>query len=162
MKKSAIISTILAFALTWALPTQAQPSAKSTIFFEGLGNGILYTINYDRMMSDTWSARVGLMSLSDTDDFGDTTSLKLVPIMANKLKGAGNHKLELGAGAMLIMVSGEIDDDDDFEAGGVGVTTTIGYRYQRPDGGINFRIGLTPAFLPKFVVTAGLSLGYTF
>ena len=117
MKKSAIISTILAFALTWALPTQAQPSAKNTIFFEGLGNGMLYTINYDRMMSDTWSARVGLMSFSDTDDF---------------------------------------------EAGGVGVTTTIGYRYQRPGGGINFRIGLTPLLHPSFIPWGGLSLGYTF
>ena len=88
--------------------------------------------------------------------------IELVHFMANKLKGAGNHKLELGAGAMLIMVSGEIDDDDDFEAGGVGVTTTIGYRYQRPDGGINFRIGLTPLLAPSFQPWGGLSLGYTF
>ena len=136
------------------MPTQAQPSAKKTIFFEELGNGILYTINYDRMVSDTWSARVGLMS---------HPAITVVPIMANKLKGAGNSKLELGAGVMLIEVSPILNFflTNDDHLGPVGVTTTIGYRYQRPDSGINFRIGLTPAFLPKFVVTAGLSLGYT-
>ena len=107
------------------------------------------------MVSDTWSARVGLMV---------HPAITAVPIMANKLKGAGNSKLELGAGVMLIELSPILDfvaliNDD--HLGPVGVTTTIGYRYQRPDSGINFRIGLTPAFLPKFVVTAGLSLGYT-
>ena len=155
MKKSAIILTILAFALTSALPTQAQPSAKNTIFFEGGGNGFLYTINYDRMVSDTWSARVGLMS---------HPAITVVPIMANKLKGAGNSKLELGAGVMLIELSPILDfvaliNDD--HLGPVGVTTTIGYRYQRPDSGINFRIGLTPFLAPDFGVSAGLSLGYT-
>lgn len=169
MKKSALISITLAFALTSALPAQAQPSAKNTIFFEGLGNGILYTINYDRMVADTWSARVGLMQISvdeiDVDSGGltqATVSLRLVPITANKLKGEGNHKLELGIGPMLILVSGDIEDTGGIDGAGVGVTGTVGYRYQRPDGGINFRIGLTPLFTPSFLPWGGLSLGYTF
>ena len=134
-----------------------------------MGNAILYSVNYDRMMGDDWSARIGLMQFSvdeiDLDDGGltqATVALRLVPITANKLKGAGNHKLELGIGPMLILVSGDIEDTGGIDAGGVGVTGTIGYRYQRADGGINFRAGLTPLITPSFLPWGGLSLGYTF
>jgi len=42
------------------------------------------------------------------------------------------------------------------------VTTTIGYRYQPIDGGINFRVSLNPVFdRDRFYPYAGIGVGYT-
>jgi hypothetical protein len=59
-----------------------------------------------------------------------------IPLIAVLLIGSSNHKLELGGGR----VFGH-GYDFDFPPGWTG---TVGYRYQREEGGLIFRLSFTP------------------
>ncbi|HLL46985.1 MAG TPA: hypothetical protein VK399_09745 [Longimicrobiaceae bacterium] len=137
---------------------RAQAPARNSVYVELLGNGVLYSMNYDRKFSDHVSGRVGLMALGAA----------LVPVMGNYLAGNGNHRLELGAGPLLIFAPDELKLDEaeelestsDFAVAG---TATLGYRYQPVYGGFVFRIGFTPVFGEGGVFPwVGASFGYAF
>lgn len=151
--------------------TSSQDFARNSIFLELGGNAILYSLNYDRKFSDNFSGRIGGMflgvSANDPNTLDGRISLLMMPLMANYLVGSGNSRLELGAGPMVVFASGggtiENEQLDNFSGGGLGFTSTIGYRLQPRNGGFLFRIGLTPIFGPGyFIPWAGLSLGATF
>lgn len=137
----------------------------NSIYLEALGNGILYSVNYDRLFTENVGGRIGIMYLSSFDIiFTSEENVLLVPIMVNYFTG-NKHKLELGAG----IVYAHADNIGIFGIGsgeggsGIASTATIGYRYQNPNGGFLFRVGFTP-FLGKdgFEASGGISLGYSF
>lgn len=163
------LSVLLAGAMIAAAPsTSAAQSAKNAVYLELAGNGVLYTLNYERAFSESVSGRAGLFWMS-VDAAGQNSSgsatLNLIPVTANYFVGT-NHRLELGAGPLIVRASAEASTAGfDAESSGLGVggTATIGYRYQQPDGGFVFRIGLTPVFSSAGLLPwAGLSLGYAF
>ncbi len=143
----------------------AQREAKNAIYVSLLGTGLIYSVNYDRMLSDKVGFRLGFSTISVTstepgDD--DNVSLKTFPLTLNYLMGSGKHQLELGAGVVIVSVSGDIDEGA-FEGSGVAGTGTFGYRFQPQDGGFVFRLVLTPLFgSGGFAPWGGLSLGYSF
>lgn len=158
----------VASIFTFSPTTSQAQSAKNAVYAEALGNGVLYTINYDRHFTSNVSARLGIMnfsvSASGTNSSGNA-SVTLVPIMANYLVGSGNHNLELGIGPMIANASASADvGSGGFSDSGTTVfgTGTVGYRYQPNDGGFLFRIGLTPMYMDSFGVWGGLSLGWAF
>lgn len=144
--------------------------ARNSIFVELLGNGILYSLNYDHKFFDHASARIGGMFLSypknDVNNDNGRTILVLVPIMVNYLVGNGNSRLEVGGGILAGGTNGsaQIENERISEArGGGAFTGNIGYRLQPRDGGFLFRIGFTPVISSAgFLPWAGLSLGATF
>lgn len=159
MKSLCMRSIWILFALALASPAHAQEAepARSSAYFELLGNGIFYTLNYDRKFSEHVSGRIGLMALGAT----------AVPVMANYLAGSGNHRLELGAGPVLFYLPDTADldiDEEDIEQGfGAYATATFGYRYQPVDGGFVFRIGITPLLTSGGALPwPGISFGYAF
>ncbi len=90
----------------------------------------------------------------------------VVPVMGNYLAGRGNHRLELGAGPLLVL-AGQVEAGEDEEnledAGFLLGTATFGYRYQPVMGGFVFRIGITPIFARGGGIPwAGVSFGYAF
>jgi hypothetical protein len=133
-----------------------------------LGNGAVYSLNYDHMFSNSMSGRIGIMNIpvdeatSGVDEDDAKVGLTTLPIMINYLKG-GNHKLEIGGGVVVIIVSADIKEIGTIVGSGVVGTATLGYRYQPHAGGFNFRIGFTPIFdRSGFSPWGGLSLGYSF
>lgn len=168
-----IYLTFIGILLAFAAKPRCEEAA-NTIHFELLGNGILYSINYDRLFTHNFSGRIGYMYLStdatssDPADPKVTVSVSLIPITASYLAGPGNHRLEIGGGPVIAFVSANIDNGVQGVSGSglASIVTIIGYRYQPMDGGFNFRIALTPHFLingPTPVqLWGGLSLGYTF
>lgn len=140
--------------------------ARNSVFVELLGNGILYTLNYDHKFFDHVSARIGgtFISLSGSaNSVDDRVSVVLVPIMINYLVGNGNSRLELGAGAILGRINANVDNETVNGIGNGGFTGTIGYRLQPRNGGFLFRIGFTPIISAGlFQPWGGLSLGATF
>jgi len=88
----------------------------------------------------------------------------IFPITASYLVGAGSHRLELGAGPLLVMAGGNLEEYGTVSTDGfAGMTSTFGYRYQPADGGFLFRIGLTPFYSDgRPQIWGGLSLGYAF
>jgi hypothetical protein len=169
--------TAAAFALTAAAGTAAAqnpvPTARNAAYFELGGNAILYSVNYDRRFTNTWTGRAGFMvvSASGTDtDTGERVefSLAIFPVMANALLGRGTHRLELGAGPLFGIGGGRVEDPEvgDVEefsgAGLAGVTTTFGYRRQPLNGGFVFRASLNPFYSGRPQLWAGLSAGWSF
>ena len=138
---------------------QIQP--KNSLYLELGGNALVYSINYDRVLTDDFSARIGIGFYSFEDDFGDSASLAGIPITAHYLLGNGNSRLELGGG--ILVVTGKADVGSvETKDGAVLGTGVFAYRFQKQEGGLFFKAGFTPvihsgSFLPWF----GISIGYT-
>lgn len=146
-------------------------SAANVLYIEGLGNGGLYSLNYERLFADVVSLRVGFSYAAGTSTLsggGSTSSSSwtwlTVPVMVNYL-GIGNdrHHLELGAGILFLHVTGSTSTTSFAEGGAVGGTATLGYRLQPREGGFVFRAGFTPIFGRGGILPwGGISLGGAF
>lgn len=133
---------------------------KNNLFIEAGGSAIVYSINYDRLITDNLSIRGGLSYLKGTFFFD--YSFTLFPVSVNYLVGSGDSKLELGAG--VTFYSGELKlfglsgSKDDFLGNFI-----IGYRYQPSDGGFIFRAAFTPIYSQNGIhAWGGLSIGTAF
>ena len=133
--------------------------AKNTIYLEILGNaGYLYNISYDRLLytkeNNNISLGLGAQYLPSSDLSSDYI-LSVSP-QINYLYGV-KHYFETGLGFSY-----------DFNVGDFVVPIRIGYRYQKPDGGLFYKIGFTPFYIndllgsPALIPWGGLALGWTF
>lgn len=161
------------------LTAQAAPRpAENAVYAEVGGQGLFYTVNYERFIRPDMGIRIGFgaISVSATASDGMSTAtagatLAAAPVMFDYL---GLHKgasaLELGAGVDLLYTGGSasVPGSSVMASGLTPVpTATIGYRYSSPTGGFVFRAGYTPLF---FVTTqqksvaswGGMSFGYRF
>lgn len=154
-----------------------ERSAKNSIYVEGLGPGILYSINYDRNFGD-FAGRVGFsyigLSASASSSSGGSeahASWITVPLTVSYL-GIGSKKnmLELGAGVTVVHVGAGASTFATKDAKSESASETllfgdliIGYRLQPPDGGFTLRTGLSPVFgHGVFLPLPYLALGGTF
>lgn len=170
MKK--LSAACLALVACVALPSvaSAEATAKNTIYAELLGPGGIYSINYDRLLTDAVAGRIGFSYFSFGATAGDVSSeatIMFIPVTVSYIGvGSDTHHLELGGGPTLVVASGTVSSDSSFASGsGVGAFGSIlaGYRLQPADGGFNFRVGLSPLFgAGGFVPWGYLSLGGTF
>ncbi len=161
-----------------------SPSARNAFYGELVGNGLIYSVNYDRLFSDAIGARIGVSYTAP-----EMVSLTTIPVMGYYLipLGSGSSKVELGLGIAVLLqpeyqsTSFAAAPDDKLKGNSVVGTATVGYRYQRPNGGFVFRVGFTPFFgtfkhekpfvpyVPTeyednflFVPWGGISFGYGF
>jgi hypothetical protein len=126
--------------------------AKNSIYLEGLGAGLLYSLNYERVFEDAIGVRVGFSYLSLSASAGDaeaSASMLFFPITASYI---GIRGLELGGGATLMYASASAATIG-AEASGSGISplanVLVGYR-SHPDlgGGFMFRVGAMAFFGP--------------
>jgi hypothetical protein len=133
---------------------------------ELLGNGFLYSVNYERFIGNWTTIRAGGMILTLTGNTADgdkvDVGVALFPVMLNYLIGSGNHHLEFGGGPLFIYVTAQSDIFEDIHAFGVRATARVGYVYLRPQGGWNFRIAYTPLLTDTISHSAGVAVGYAF
>lgn len=132
---------------------EKERSAKNVVYVEGLGAGLLYSINYERVIGD-FSPRVGFsyysVSASATTSSGTTSasaSLMAFPITVSYLGiGSLNHMFEVGAGATIISASagaGGFNHDASSSSGVIVFPDVLlGYRFQPADGGFFFKGGI--------------------
>jgi hypothetical protein len=157
-------------------PSQARAdparAANNSLYFELGGSGVVYSLNYERFVQDDVSLRVGFgyVSLKGAKINGGTVTndvgLLTIPVTASYLGiGSGNHRLELGAGAVYAHLTGQTSSDGAEAFGsdsGVVGTAIAGYRYVRPDGGFTFRAAFTPLFGEGgFQPWVGVAMGYS-
>lgn len=165
---------LIAF-LAGASPCLAQLAARNAVYFEILGNGGLYSFNYERMLTESLGLRVGYATWdSPALWFGGTPPDRYttVPVTVSYLLGRGERKLELGGG--VTFGDGTFDRSSDFQRDFTFRTLTgiVGYRSQPPGRGYLFRAGVTPFYSfedgeeaypdPGFMLSAGVSFGYRF
>jgi len=167
--------TVLVLLVAGTHSTVAQeerPFRRSAFYIEALGQGILYSINYDHRLTPHISLRAGFTHWSLPFIFPTKIGMTGFPIMGNYLSGKGSHHLELGIGAVPFIVTAPEQTTifgAEFKGEVLGAlilgTTTIGYRYQPRDGGLVFRIAFTPLSplsFEKVLLGGGISLGYAF
>jgi hypothetical protein len=157
-----------------------EREAQNAIYVDLLGPGLFYSINYDRMLTDDLSARIGFSYLSFGASSGDggTASASAefsywaIPLTVSYLGiGSENNMLEVGGGPIIMNVSGSgVIETDDTKTGAeasatlFAMTGMVGYRHQPSDGGFVFRIGASPvmAFGAGVLPWGYLSLGAAF
>jgi len=148
MKRIAFAAVAAALCAT---PARAQErDANNSLFIEGGGPGLLYSLNYELLFDDV-GVRVGFsyQSLSATASSGGGSSASArvitVPMLATYLASFGSSALELGGGATLIRADGAASGNG-LAVSGPGTTVLgtaiMGYRRQPLDGGFQFRIGI--------------------
>lgn len=152
----------------------AVPASRNAVFVELLGNGGLYSLNYERMLTDHLGLRVGYAAWDSPLLFEGSPPdrYRTLPVSVSYLLGAGERKLELGGG--ITFGRGTFDRsfatrrDFSFRS----LTAIVGYRSQPRGRGYLFRAGATPFYSfddgdeaypnPGFSFGAGVSFGYRF
>ncbi|MCO6464628.1 MAG: hypothetical protein J5I52_10830 [Saprospiraceae bacterium] len=134
-----------------------EPMSKNAVYGELLGNGLIFSFNYDRRLINNVGARVGLGFVGSASDGGVVT----VPVMGNILLGKNGRYFEIGAGITYLSGTGDFFDLEDEPSSVLG-TFSLMYRRQPADGGFMWKIGLTPMLAKGFFFPywGGLSLGY--
>ena len=142
---------------------------KHSLFLEIGGNGVFYSINYDALFllstNFGFSVRAGF-SIAPPFLTGSDWGLT-IPAEFNVLLGKTKNFFEFGVGSTLIRsFAGR---NTEFPLVG-----RLGYRYQKTDGGLFFRIGINgiltkdysgvynDLITKRFIPWAGISIGLTF
>lgn len=123
--------------------------AENSIYVEGLGAGLYYSINYERLVIEDLAVRAGFGYTSISVSAGDassSSSTTVIPVTASYLGiGSKKHILEVGGGFSFTFFGGEAKSGTLSSSGsGMALLTDalLGYRLQPVDGaGFNFRVG---------------------
>jgi hypothetical protein len=126
-----------------------ERDANNSFFIEAGGPGLLYSVNYERIVENDFGLRIGASYTSISASAGSSSAsaaFTTIPVIASYLGlRGGNHILELGVGGTAIYASGAASGTG-IAASGSGVmalgTALIGYRRQPENGGFQIRIGL--------------------
>jgi hypothetical protein len=150
-----------------------RDAALNVLFFEALGSGLLYSINYERFFP-RWN--VGLRGgasfiaykVSDANGSG-ALELASLPFVASWYYGPGAHRLQLGLGFTILYVKASTDATGASYGGsvpslGIAATAVVGYRYWPRHGGFTFGAGFTPLLRePKGLLPwGGADVGWAF
>lgn len=181
--KSLLTGFFLVFlTLSQSTFAQTEPetfTAKNAIYLELGGSSGRYAVNYSKIFHQK-----GKLKLNASAGFSmwhhrinsKTTWLPVIPLEFSGFWGKSNHHLEVGLGLFTylervpVIKSGsfEVTDKVGFSAG---MSTRLGYRYQKPEGGFFFRIAYTPLINTPigggdgwyfFPYWAGISFGKSF
>ncbi|HSI77928.1 MAG TPA: hypothetical protein VK957_18660 [Lunatimonas sp.] len=181
--KNIFVFVLVCIPLFHAYAQDTSNVSYQAAYFEVGGAGLIYTFNYDfrfdKSQMDSWGMKVGAGGywINDSGFFS-------VPLEINKLFGKGPHYFEIGAGVTFMAFKSNYyewtcNDNGCFSTAypqrteivlpingspnAMG-TMNIGYRRIPVDGGISWKINLTPlynsnGFWPLF---AGAGIGYAF
>lgn len=165
MRKIAIVLVLALFVNyvhSQGVEKQMGTSANaSQIYFEVLGPGIAYSVNYDGRLNKIENGlgiRVGVSGAG-----GNGGGYFALPVQVNYLLGNNGQYLELGAGATYVSSAISLFDDRE-SSSSILPTATIGFRKQ-PFGkkGLTWRLAFTPFIVDGvFIPYGGASVGYRF
>jgi hypothetical protein len=150
----------------------SERTAPNNVFFEALGSGLLYSLNYERVLE---KLHIGLRAGASyftyaVSSYGRSGNLTLVsfPLLASYYFGWRSHHLQLGLGATILYTGATSDSQGttfDTERSGAGLAASgvVGYRFMPRDGGVTFGVGFTPLIrASKFLPWGGANVGYAF
>jgi len=142
--------------------------SQNAVYGELLGPGLLGSMNYERMISEKLSVRVGYggLTVEGADELSLVEEYKVtaIPIGVNYFMG-GNHNLVIGGGIDLIKVEADVELLGlNLSEGLTAFYTSFGYRYQKDTGGLVF--GLNGYYImfgdAGGVPTVGIDIGWAF
>lgn len=151
---------------------EKKPISKSnnTIYIEGATEIVHYSLNYDRIFSHNkslnWSFRIG---------FSLTEDIIALPFGINFLTGNNNSHAEFSLNIVpFIEKYQKIAGKNDLSDKKAVIAPSVGYRYQKPIGGIFFKITAQPTLYldppsndfwnmdVKFLTSLTCAIGFSF
>ena len=155
---------------------------KKTFYFEAFGSGGFYSFGYDKIYRVTekkkrsFSIGASYLNISSRDrETKSGYNIYSIPVSFNTIRF---KYLETGLGITPLVLSysdrghghGGTSWWNQFQSYMLFISPKIGFRYQKPNGGIFFRLAYTPMisvfyntdWTDRFNHSFGLSLGYTF
>lgn len=183
-----VCSTTTAAVRAQGNETSVRERSRNAVYLEVLGNAQWYSVNYDRILGESWALRIGASfvpySVENNNGNGRYRMSDItVPLTLSYLLNFGRsaHNIEIGVGASprwtIVSFEGALSDRAAYPAYTRNVLTTfgsaiIGYRFQPLESGFMFRLaltpsievvpGVTPPLAPPQILYGGLSIGYTF
>jgi hypothetical protein len=156
-----VLSILIVPCQSYAQYSLATPK-QNQLYLELGGNGLIYSINYERFLSENFTIRGGF-GITPGFFFVEGTFID-IPVTASYLIGSERSKLEMGLGATFLASSNvEVFGLDSGDQSLIILTGIVGYRYTSPSGFV-FRIFFTPLYSsegdPPFVPYFGLSFGF--
>jgi len=163
-----LLVAVCFFSMFYDGKTQEIKLAGNSVYFEFLGNGGLYSFNYERSFTPNISGRIGFARWSIIDIMSKNTTGKMttIPVLLTYLTGHKKSHFEIGGG-FLFGKENNYNESNPI----INLTSVIGYRFQTPGMGFVFRTGLTP-FLsldnkanypdPGLFLSGGISVGFHF
>ena len=157
--------------------SQTGPSSHAFQFqLEGFGPGIYSSLNMDSRITKKengigFRIGIGITPLGFLKNQCNTGSLNALPAEINYLIGKNKHFLEIGAGGVLLFMSGTKRYCLNMEKQFFSEETTnfwftsVGYRYQPAHKkGLTYRVFISPLFQKNFPpkLWGGASIGYRF
>ena len=118
----------------------------NSIYAEALGSGLVYTLNYERLLSSNFGLRLGFgyLPVSAEKKNGTTVSESATsaPLTLSWFPfGASSSRLEIGAGLSYIDLTKSVRGFP--QGSNIDYAGIIGYRYEEEDGGFLFRADFT-------------------
>ena len=173
MMKPILTSLLFLFSLKAIAQdsTSTKPEIKqNSIYAELIGNGGIYSINYDRIFQLSNQIkivpRVGFSTLDDVLIFPLEANLLLSRSRLSKNffeTGIGLTILKplSGFSGQLLTING-YDYHFDNRAVNTPLMIRAGFRHQKPTGGLMYRTGVLLITGDETLLTIGIGLGYTF
>jgi hypothetical protein len=154
-------------------PDARPRTALNNVFLETFGSGLLYSVNYERIV-DKWN--IGLRAGASyftyaVSSYGKSGNLTLVsfPLLASYYYRLWHgHHLQAGLGATILYTGVSTDStgarfDAERSGAGLAAAAVVGYRYMPRDGGVSVGVGFTPLVrASKFLPWGGANVGYVF
>jgi hypothetical protein len=148
------------------------------VYFEFGGSNLHHSANYEQVFVHNWRSKVswraGFISRYIKSTFGHKQTFWSIPLSLQLFTNIrSSHHPEVGIGFNYIHGNGQ--DRDGISSKTIVFTPSIGYRFQKPNGGLFIRLLFTPGFIVKefesvhhvseqdregFYQSYGLSLGY--
>ena len=129
---------------------------KNAIYLELGGNGLFYSVNYDKVIVGRKSSHLVIRAGFSPVGFISGDNSFLLPLEINVLLGKQNNFLEIGGGVSLFL------GDDDYGSFENFATFRLGYRHQS-ESGLMMRAAMVPLISrSEKMMWVGLSVGYTF
>jgi hypothetical protein len=163
---SAAVASAPASSSCAAPPSSCPPPARAlyALYLEAGGTALVWSANYEIRPMDLLGIRVGFGAypfdwLHRIDALARGGTVYAVPAMLTLFPGSGRHRVELGAG---VAVFSKIERETV-----VAPALSIGYRNQGNEGGVVFRVAVTPLISPMILLTptivpVGLGIGAAF
>ena len=180
MKTLLVAVIIIAFYLN-VIAQDSNIIASNSVYIELLGNGVPYSLNFDRIVVQNPKLKIAArIGISYMPTFIFSNRIITIPLELTTLVGEGKHFFEFGPGFTFMhqkydendpTVITSVTDPTDYVNIYLQPSLRFGYRYQKPDGGFLFRLGLlgiTSIEIEKinigldlFYLWGGISIGYT-
>ncbi|HEX2076357.1 MAG TPA: hypothetical protein VHG08_01575 [Longimicrobium sp.] len=140
---------------------------ENALHVEVLGPALLGSVNYERIFAGSFSARVGLGYMPEMLEYRGRVQ---APVLLNTFLGRGEHRVEAGAGVVVIYARAHSrpEEEQNFAPAGFekpDLTGTLAWRWQ-PGGASRlhrgvYRAGFTPlvrngTLYPLVGVSAGI------